>query len=218
MPAPALFKAVAEQAEDLAAKGSPQELANTVWAYAVANQLSALPSQLLARIVELWEDDLARADYTDDGLVAMIFQADLAARDCGIEWGLPASLLQRGQQKWQFQLSNGRASWFESEVAKVLSTMGWRYEQEYVTECGNFSIDIVLEGRRVAIEANGPFHYVGKLEDGATQLRRRMLEARGWEVVSVPYFEWGPLGSSTEKQQYLEQKLGRLPRPPPKAT
>ena len=44
--------------------------------------------------------------------------------------------------------------------------MGWLIEQERVTECGDFSIDIVLEEQRVAIEVNGPTHYVGEREDG----------------------------------------------------
>eukprot|EP00666_Eupelagonemidae_sp_cell4sb_P013749 gene13749-biopygen23710 len=44
----------------------------------------------------------------------------------------------------------------------------------------------------VAIEVDGPSHYAAGSEVplGATLLRRRLLEARGWRVVPIPYFDW----------------------------
>ena len=43
---------------------------------------------------------------------------------------------------------------------------------------------------------------------GKTRLRRRLLEARGLRVVSVPYFEWSPLATDDAKDAYLGGRLG----------
>jgi hypothetical protein len=63
---------------------------------------------------------------------------------------------------------------------------------EQATDDGLFSIDIAVQlpdGSRLAVEVDGPSHFLsnspGRI-DGATLLRNRMLEARGWRVVSVP--------------------------------
>jgi hypothetical protein len=40
---------------------------------------------------------------------------------------------------------------------------------------------------------DGPTHFLGNaptVPNGATRLRTRLLEARGWRVVSVPVTEW----------------------------
>ena len=68
-------------------------------------------------------------------------------------------------------------------------------EAEFLTECGNFRIDAALPASRIAIDVDGPSHFVRGAEgrprpNGNTLLRRRLLEASGWRVVSVPYFEW----------------------------
>ena len=37
--------------------------------------------------------------------------------------------------------------------------------------------------------------------DGSTLWRNRMLQLRGWQVVSVPAVEWSRVGSNAEKQR-----------------
>ncbi|GLC42994.1 hypothetical protein PLESTM_001410700 [Pleodorina starrii] len=45
---------------------------------------------------------------------------------------------------------------------------------------------------RIAVEADGPWHFTSNSRQplGTTLCRRRCLEARGWVVVSVPYWRW----------------------------
>lgn len=47
-------------------------------------------------------------------------------------------------------------------------------------------------GTRVAVEVDGPYHYASNSEKalGHTIVRRRVLRACGWRVVSIPFFEW----------------------------
>ncbi|WIA37393.1 hypothetical protein OEZ86_014318 [Tetradesmus obliquus] len=71
-------------------------------------------------------------------------------------------------------------------------------------------VDVVAEtvdGRKLAIEADGPHHFRfpdGQLT-GATLQRNRMLKARGYIVVSVPYSRWSECRGSSEQQQLLQQ-------------
>ena len=41
--------------------------------------------------------------------------------------------------------------------------------------------------------------------NGPTLLKRRLLAAAGWRVISVPFFEWDGLRSASERQAYLER-------------
>ena len=45
------------------------------------------------------------------------------------------------------------------------------------------------------------------LTAGSTALRDRLLRARGWLVVSLPYWEFDALGSLGAKRAYLRAKL-----------
>ena len=42
---------------------------------------------------------------------------------------------------------------------------------------------------------------------GGTVMRNRLVEARGWKVISIPWFEWRANVSLMAKQQYLCQLL-----------
>jgi hypothetical protein len=61
------------------------------------------------------------------------------------------------------------------------------------------------------VEVDGPTHYVtsssGAMQlNGATQLRNRLLVARGWRVVSVPFVEWNRAkgGGKAAQLAYLQ--------------
>lgn len=43
-----------------------------------------------------------------------------------------------------------------------------------------------------AIEVDGPHHFTVNTHDplGETLARRKQLEARGWTVISIPFFDW----------------------------
>jgi hypothetical protein len=69
---------------------------------------------------------------------------------------------------------------------------------EQVTADGALSIDIAATtaaGARVAIEADGPTHFIqpGDAVSGPTLFRNRALAARGYAVLSIPYWEWDAL-------------------------
>ena len=72
-----------------------------------------------------------------------------------------------------------------------------------------YSLDAVVsvDGLEVAVEVDGPFHFIGREPNGRTILKRRQLLAAGWPLLSVPYWEWDPLTDAAARRKYLERGL-----------
>jgi len=81
-----------------------------------------------------------------------------------------------------------------------------------------YSLDLVVDRggeQPVAIEVDGPAHFVGHAPTGATLLKRRQLQHLGWHLVSVPYWEWDSLKHADESTQQRQRvqvpwRAGRL--------
>jgi hypothetical protein len=58
----------------------------------------------------------------------------------------------------------------------------------------------------VAVEVDGPSHFVGHSPTGATALKRRQLRAAGWPLLAVPYWEWAALDGA-RRLEYLRRGL-----------
>ena len=61
---------------------------------------------------------------------------------------------------------------------------------------GGYAIDAAVEGAdglRVAVEVDGPAHFIGRRPTGATALKRRQLRHLGWRVLPVAHWEWEAL-------------------------
>jgi very-short-patch-repair endonuclease len=81
---------------------------------------------------------------------------------------------------------------------------------------GLFSIDLAIVDRRIALEFDGPSHFTrNTLEPlGHTRLRDRLLSAMGWQVVSIPFFEWDRLHQQEQMDAYVRQRLLKGPPNP----
>ena len=97
--------------------------------------------------------------------------------------------------------------------------MGVKHENEFsplpiedgIDPGGFIAVDMAIPSTRTAIEFNGPSHYLGGLngtvENGRTKTKARLLGKLGWEIVSIPWFEWKDLRGREGKIAYLERKL-----------
>ena len=94
--------------------------------------------------------------------------------------------------------------------------MGLELEEEVLTKSG-YRLDALVEadGKKVAIEVDGPSHFLGRNPTGSTILKHRQVtNLDGIPIVSVPYWEWRALDKldkdirSEKKQQYLRELLG----------
>jgi len=84
--------------------------------------------------------------------------------------------------------------------------------QEEVSLKSGYRIDAVVEvdGKQIAIEVDGPSHFIGKELTGSTILKHRQVAALdGMRVDYVPYWEWDKLNKDGDKKkQYLQDLLG----------
>ena len=103
-----------------------------------------------------------------------------------------------------------RVSKLQDDVASSLSSMGLQPQEEVLLKSG-YRIDAVVEvdGKQIAVEVDGPSHFIGRELTGSTILKHRQVATLdGMLVVSIPYWEWDELGNDVEKkQQYLQSLL-----------
>ena len=197
-----------------------QDVANSLWA------LATLGWQANAEMAGFWEQRV-EALFHGDGLsqlstlvLSQLLQAHLASQY--LELGLvtlPPSVLHvavraKRENSRKATVSNG-----QRQVGESLHRLGVAHELEHITADGLFSIDLAIVDRRIALEFDGPSHFTrNTLEPlGHTRLRDRLLSAMGWQVVSIPFFDWDRLHQQEQMDAYVRQrllqgppKLGRL--------
>lgn len=143
--------------------------------------------------------------------LSQLSQMHIWLEDCGLPSWLTPQQLQQCKEAWLLETSRQSISSFQQQVydcAECLGLPGLAAEQ--TTSDGWFRMDMTaqVEGKQLAIEADGPFHFTNprRTLDGPVQFRNRALAARGYTVVSIPYFDWN--GLTTEQQtQYLRDKI-----------
>ncbi|EOD25932.1 hypothetical protein EMIHUDRAFT_237345 [Emiliania huxleyi CCMP1516] len=93
-----------------------------------------------------------------------------------------------------------RTSGLQRSVAAVLAAVwGPGFEEEHLEPRTGYSLDLAFPSSRIAIEVDGPFHFLlpdgrgVRKPNGPTLLKRRLLAAAGWRVISVPFYELGRL-------------------------
>lgn len=54
-----------------------------------------------------------------------------------------------------------RVSLFQQDVSDVVAALQIEHQMEYLAQDGLFSVDVAIlgEGRNIAIEVDGPYHY-----------------------------------------------------------
>ncbi|KAG2497802.1 hypothetical protein HYH03_004073 [Edaphochlamys debaryana] len=199
-----------------------QELCNSLWALAVMgpdvlSRHSGLVEGLVREAERRWAAEGGRA-YRGEELVQLWYaQLELAhvgggELQCilGAGEGVQGSLLRAARAEAESQAAEEvQASPFELQVASALQRLAERLgpgtlvsvQRGCVVPGLGRAADVVVEltgGRRVAVEADGPWHYFANRPrdptavDGPTELRNRQLGRMfgAGNVLSVPYWEW----------------------------
>ena len=203
--------------ERLLAEANCQNLANTALALATLG-LWELPlwRGLWKRLCSSLPLDIASWNAQDHLNVQQLYQTYRVAEveRPGLLSAPDPALLPAARKSWianaQLRLNEGRSR-LHDHVSACLTRMGVAHANERWCERAERSIDIAIEGAgaRVAVEVDGPTHFLqdGR-QDGSTLLRNRMLAAHGWRVAVVDYSVWQEqLKSHALREDYLRRLL-----------
>ena len=97
-------------------------------------------------------------------------------------------------------------------MAEALAALELQPREEVRTAQG-YSLDavVVVAGCEVAVEVDGPSHFVGRVPTGATALKQRQLRAAGWALLAVPYWEWNEMGGgAARRREYLSRRVAEV--------
>jgi hypothetical protein len=198
-----LFTSFAPVVKSVLSQCSSQALANIAWAYAVANVNDPF----------LFNTDFVaalQARAVDFVLVEcrQLHQWQLWQNELKSGINLPPAPRKKCHQAFDLRLP--QPSNLQDDVISVLSSIGMSPEEEVLTLSG-YRLDALVEvnGIKVGIEVDGPYHFMNREPTGSTLLKRRQVNnLDGIKIVSVPYWEWDKLGKDrAKKQDYLHSKL-----------
>ena len=190
--APALFDVIsAEVVRRGLGDFNAQDLSNTAWAFAVLNPPSA--DKLFGMASFTTRCAHLETSFSLEHL-SQLHQWSLWREERGALWsGLPQPLRQACRNA--FVDKEVQPSQLQSYVVHEIRSRGVTVEEEHRCEASGYSIDglaTLKDGRRVAVEVDGPSHFLGSSHQptGATLLKRRQLRYFEWHLESVLYWEW----------------------------
>lgn len=204
-----------------------QDVATTVWSLATLSSLRGMP---LPRCYDdAWKiaRDMQPGQFHNTGL-CKLFHAYLMRKhglSVGDKGEYPVWIINQAKDAWIMQvrdLHDQHASHtYQSEIAGVFrDQLKLNCEVERVTDGGYFSVDVYLPDGEVAVEYDGPQHFVGPGRDqlrsfrsgetctktAATELRDLFLaKTCAGGVISIPWFEW--FENAEKRDEYLRRKL-----------
>ena len=199
-----LFSSFAPAVKSVLCKCNSQSIANIAWAYAVANVNDpVLFNTDFVAALQAKANDFGKKDYFQ------LHQWQLWQEELQSGIRLPSALCEKCRQAFISRLP--QPSRLQDDVISVLSSIGMLPEEEFLTSSG-YRLDAIVKvnGMKVGIEVDGPYHFMNQDPTGSTLLKRRQVSILdGIRIVSVPYWEWNNLGRDrVKKQQYLRAKLG----------
>lgn len=201
-----------------------REAANMVWSLSVMGQCNSA-------LLKTSSDILATDQSTSEAHLAQWYWAWLAHmlkyqnKDLTL-WGSP-SWIERcklaAQHRSLHRLRSNPSSRLHQSVSeelrKTLGNCTLVRNEHLILDC--LVVDVALPSCRVALEIDGPSHFVERLHaphgeqvferlelGGAAKLKHHLLQLDGWTVRSLPWYLWHRLHSSEERQIFLKNLLG----------
>jgi very-short-patch-repair endonuclease len=152
------------------------------------------------------------------------------------DWLQKSDLNQDGHSESLLNLTL-HSSQLQHSISTTLTRIGFNHAMEYTismkdlaniysikvppNDISIFSIDIANVDDKIAIEVDGPTHYLTCIqldstkikyeEDGSTTFKKKLLRLMGWKVLTIPYWEWQKCNNdSTKQEQYCHQLLASI--------
>ena len=206
----------------------PQAVANTLWSLLALAATRGVP--LPACYPSLWRAacgiDAGSSNAVDfrNLFHAHLIYTELVSGEALDEVTFPPWIMHEARDAWMREARDYTVSMPQREVASIIGDLGIRYEVERLTDDGYFSVDVYLPDFDVALEFDGPSHFIDISDGGkgaalggasratrtvSTELRDMFLARRHRAVLSVPWFEYAELNDkgAAEKAAYIAAKL-----------
>ena len=196
--APNLFAEIDRHTDRLMENAKPQDISNTCYAIAVLGKskiFDSLLAKLWERAIELFAMDV---DFIDEDL-RQLAQTLIFAEADGIKLPQIPERMAKRMERALNTMEDNEVSQSSKQVSQLLHEIGFHHECEVAPDSslsgGMLAIDFACPERMIAIEFDGPSHYLkevgsGELtftENGATKAKRRYLEQLGWTVINIDY-------------------------------
>ena len=206
---PDFFLALEGNLDRFVSGANVQNLANTCYVMAV---LDCIDDNHTIMLHALWSP-LVRMKTTDfqKEHLHQILYVEAAARAGGIPLGDPPPELRTKLEKLKPTVQSSN---FEKQISKRLLELGFDHRREvspFEATSGMLSIDMACTDRKIAIECDGPSHYLTVLdgsgrcvENGSTKAKRRLLQRLGWKVVNL---NWEKAARNHSSKKWLRGKL-----------
>jgi len=209
-----------------------QSVCNLLWAWAVVDlrEHRVLLRQLHAHFLLLLQSGrLVRQGMSQAHQYQLWVELELREKALLFE----PSVRQRCREAMELTHKVITVSGFQHHVARVLRELEVSYQLEHNVH--GYSVDLALPSSRVAVEVDGPHHYMYNFApgrnsqtidnaktkvvavNGASMLKERIMSALGWRSVSIPFFEfermqnpYEPTAVTAEHKRYLSAKLSAV--------
>jgi len=218
--APSFFAELDRNKEILLKDENPQAIANACFAVSVlgrSKSSEALLLHLWDRAAQLFD---AGAVFTDEGMLQLA-QAQACARAEGVELPeVPMTMSRKMKSAMaQYTPEDNKVSRSVEQVSKALKEIGFDHELEVspgsTISGGMLAIDLACKERMIAIEFDGPSHYLKALgtgmlttkENGGTKAKRRFLKQLGWTVINLDFRDYMEADRKSNLKQWLGEKL-----------
>ena len=212
-----LFAEIDRRSEWLVKHAKPQGISNMCYAIALlgmGKSSEALLAKLWGKGIQLFATD---DEFTDLDLYQLAQTRLFVAAD-GVKLQQTPENMTTGMEV-ALMTSNECVSRSSSNVSHLLHEIGFPHECEVSpdskTSGGMLAIDFACKERKIAIEFDGPSHYLkavksGELtstENGATKAKRRFLKQLGWKVINIDYRDYDQAQRASKGEQWLREKL-----------
>lgn len=198
-----LVEAIAKEALHKIHHFNPQELVNTAWAFMILEMFKNL------ELVEIFNKELIKKDSVNFNLKC---QSQLYQISKWLELNGHSELAiikHFNEQKIIEAFKTISQSELQKRVSNCLKKGAYIFEEEYFDKTTGHSIDIAFISQKIAIEIDGPAHYVSHSQKllGKTVLRNRLLEKANWKLIVLPYWELNRMQSEKDLEQYLMHEI-----------
>jgi hypothetical protein len=213
-----IFGSLCKIVPNLIENGNPQVIINICYAFAVLDLAKKYGKEFRL----LW----AKAISMDPTVLpveqrSQLFQAHAFVTASGVKSLEAPALLETDEITLEADVHESRS---QNEVSGILDDLGFHHlaevspvtkENMFPLPGGMLGIDMACRKQMVAIEFDGPSHFLrevgsGKVlevENGATKAKRRFLERLGWKVVKCRYFDWEKAKSKEAKRSSVSEML-----------